>query len=104
MKVGELFGTEPPTNFRMPRERARARARDVEKNSFEIRSKGKRLGGIELNQMCATQTEPLQLCLHGPQPMGMQVCGDDASLASRGPHESRGFSSRGGAYIDAAGL
>src|ERR1700686_3704761 len=97
MKFGELFGLEPPTNFRVPRERARARARGVEKNSFKIRSKGKGLGCIELNQMCPTQTEPLQLCIHGPQSMGMQVCGDDESLASRGPHESRGFSSRRGA-------
>ena len=84
-----MFGTESPTNFRMTRKRARARAGSIYQNPLELHAEGKRQRGVQFERAYSRERKPFELRPHGAETVRVAVRGDHQSFGACRTHERR---------------
>ena len=102
MQIGEVLYPQFPPNFRMPRQRARTGAGNVNQNAIEPQFEWQWSRAVEHASLDVSNARLGEAFPHGADPMPMKIRGGDAPIRSDRPGKQQCFSARRSAKIENA--
>ena len=94
MQIAKIFGAELPSNLRVPGERARAGAGNIDQNAFERAFEWKRLRSVQDDRLHVSNAGEFESLLHGAHAILVQIRGDHVALRSGRAREEQGLAAR----------
>jgi hypothetical protein len=82
MQIFQVFGAELPPNFRVPCERARAGAGNIDQNAIERAFERKRLRSVQDESLHVSNAGEFEPLLHGADAIRVEIRGDYMALRS----------------------
>jgi hypothetical protein len=94
VQIAKILRAELPANFRVPGERARSGARDIDQNAIERAFECKRLRAVKDDCLHVSYAGAFESLAHRARAMRVQISGDDMALWPGIVRQEQGLAAR----------